>query len=390
MSLHHHRPFFFLLFLFFGCFSATVAAQCPPASASGIHVVQKGENLFRIAQLYGVSMNQLATWNNRYKDAPLFECDELIVSLVQPKSATVTPVAYGNKTFNYGNDNNYNGTPTRQYGKWHTVRSGETAAGLAALYGYTEERFREFNNIPYGQALNLGSVVRSSECSCEDNAAMEASPTLASRGVANPFPAPTMASGGVVNPTMGVNMAGRSFMTSEESAMIDEINLLRSDPNAYAGTVYYYSISAPRGTYSELEVNELRARLRRTPPLSILQANSCLYQVARRQGEYLRTVPNLTHNGPAGKDPATRSRESCPQVQLGTTRRPDGWIVGNENLSAGHRTARQAIIDLLIDKYDPQNGHREALLAPEWRYVATYNAGNFNGMINNYVQLFGR
>ena len=66
---------------------------------------------------------------------------------------------------------------------------------------------------------------------------------------------------------------------------------------------------------------------------------------------------------------------TCPQVKLSTSKGRSGMLIGNENLVAGHDNVRQSVIDLLIDEGINPPGHREALLGPEWRYVACYNFG---------------
>ncbi|MEL7161876.1 MAG: LysM peptidoglycan-binding domain-containing protein, partial [Bacteroidota bacterium] len=268
----------------------------------------------------------------------------------------------------------YSVTAKKQPGKWHTVRPGETAAKLAELYGYTESRFREFNNLSAGKILNPGAVVRSSECSCGD--AM-ATPTLASRGVATPPPATT----------------NREYMTLAESAMIDEINLMRANPAAYVPYVRDF-VANQKTTmgkaYSATYVNSLIADLQKSPKLSMLQAHPCLYQTAMRQGDYLRRTKSFSHQDASGTGPWSRTKNACPQVELGSTKLRNGMTVGNENLVAGFSTARQALIYLLIDEYEPTLGHRATLLAPEWRYVGAYNFGTINQMPNHYVQLFAR
>ncbi|MEL7161492.1 MAG: LysM domain-containing protein, partial [Bacteroidota bacterium] len=78
LSPRQLAPLICLLLL---CFTATgLRAQCPPSATDGVHVVQKGETFFRIAQMYNVSTDQLATWNNTTSNSRIIECDELVVS----------------------------------------------------------------------------------------------------------------------------------------------------------------------------------------------------------------------------------------------------------------------------------------------------------------------
>lgn len=52
-------------------------APVSPLPASGVHVVQRGENLYRIALNYGLDMNALAAWNGMTTASPLREGQSL-------------------------------------------------------------------------------------------------------------------------------------------------------------------------------------------------------------------------------------------------------------------------------------------------------------------------
>lgn len=364
-----------MLLLSFG-----LSAECPPSTYPGVHVVKKGENLFRIAKLYGVTTDDLSTWNNLAKNARVIECQELVVSaaLVNP-AATAAPSQYGSST------GSWSAKAKEQAGDWHTVRAGETVASIANTYGYTEEKFREFNRLAQATALNPGSVVRSTECSCKPAQAAAAVPTPTTFSNTNMVArSPGTPSAGAVN---------RGYMTLDESAMIDEINKMRANPRAYVADVRaaMTDIQATMGhTYPSRDVTSLITRLGRTSALSQLQAHPCLYQVAKNQGQYLKNSGKFQHTDAFGVGPWSRTMNACPQVKLGTTKGPDGMIVGSENLVAGMANARNSLVQLLIDENLKVKGHRETLLAPEWRFVAAYNFGTIRGMQNHWVQNFGR
>ncbi|MEM1357144.1 MAG: LysM peptidoglycan-binding domain-containing protein, partial [Bacteroidota bacterium] len=337
----------------------------------------KGENLFRIAKQYGVTTDDLSTWNNLAKNAGVIECQELVVSasLVNPEPDT--PAQYTSTT------GSWSAKAKKQAGDWHTVRAGETVASIANTYGYTEEKFRAFNNLSEATALNPGSVVRSTECSCITAAAPAPAPTTFSNtNLIARSPAPATSA--------SVN---RGYMTLDESAMIDEINKMRANPRAYVTDVRaaIADVQATMGrTYPSRDVNSLITRLQSTPALSQLQAHPCLYQVAKNQGQYLKNSGRFQHTDAFGVGPWSRTMNACPQVKLGTTKGPDGMIIGSENLVAGMANARNSLVELLVDANLKVPGHRETLLAPEWRYVASYNFGTIGGMPNHWVQNFGR
>lgn len=183
-------------------------------------------------------------------------------------------------------------------------------------------------------------------------------------------------------------------MKVSESRMIDVINQLRADPSGFISVVRAYVArenAKPwrRKVINPGKVNSLIQRLVRTPRLSILRAHPCLYRLAKTQGDYLQAYNRFDHADANGRYPWSRTKEGCPTLGMGTTKRPDGYIVGNENLVAGLKPL-DAVISLLIDETAPDNGHRETLLAPEWQYVTAYNFGNVRGLDNNYIQMFGR
>lgn len=362
------------------CLSLGLFAQCPPSTYPGVHVVKKGENLFRIAKLYGVTTDNLSTWNNLAQNAGVIECQELVVSasLVNP-APTTAPAQYGSTT------GSWSAKAKKQAGEWHTVRAGESVASIANAYGYTEEKFRDFNKLSEATVLNPGSVVKSTECSCKTAAVIAAAPTPTTFSNTN-----LMARSPIPATTASVN---RGYMTLDESAMIDEINKMRANPRAYVADVRaaIADVQATMGrTYPSRDVNSLITRLQSTPALSQLQAHPCLYQVAKNQGEYLKNSGRFQHTDAFGVGPWSRTMNACPQVKLGTTKGPDGMIVGSENLVAGMANARNSLVELLVDANLKVPGHRETLLAPEWRYVACYNFGTIRGMQNHWVQNFGR
>ena len=63
---------------------------------------------------------------------------------------------------------------------------------------------------------------------------------------------------------------------------------------------------------------------------------------------------------------------------------------GNENLVGGLNTARESVINLLIDAGIPDRGHRMTLMEPRWEYVACHKIGNIGEMPNCWIQVFGK
>ena len=64
--------------------------------------------------------------------------------------------------------------------------------------------------------------------------------------------------------------------------------------------------------------------------------------------------------------------------------------MANENLCGGSNTAREAVIQLLIDQGIPGYGHRHNMLDPAWKYIGCYFVGQITDMPDNWVQNFAR
>ena len=132
-------------------------SQCPPASP-GHHRVQKGENLYRISKKYKISVDQICTFNGIQQNELLTICQELAISPSTPAN---------NPTPNSGNLPPKPRTDfKKQQGGSHRIKPGETIAGLAELYGYTEERFRNFNGLSPTEPAWPDLVLRTSNCQC--------------------------------------------------------------------------------------------------------------------------------------------------------------------------------------------------------------------------------
>lgn len=209
-----------------------------------------------------------------------------------------------------------------------------------------------------------------------------------------------------------------SYMKQIEREMITEINLVRSDPAGYVKYLdYYYDLAklnlkhfgngkrsyslsvvyerTNRGerkkkedtvwTYQyEEEVHAIESLIKdlnNTHPLSILQPDKGIYEAARKQGlDQDRHNWKLGHRGSDGSWPWDRILKYSPQM-----------IAGNENLAGRfpEPTARDIVIQLLIDSGIPDYGHRQNLLDPKWTHVACYTSG-LKGDMYQWLQEFGQ
>ncbi len=160
---------------------------CSEVSGGGIHVVQRGETLYRISKMYNVTVSQIQAWNSLGSSTNIRVCDKLRVSdrivaappAVTPKSgvspSVTVPAPYENARFT----SNKAWENTTGY---YVVQPGETVAMVAAKFGYTEARFRSFNGLANDEVVKPGTMLRTSDC---------AIPTAPSSGRTSMYDGPT-------------------------------------------------------------------------------------------------------------------------------------------------------------------------------------------------------
>ena len=115
----------FLIWLLFSALAASLAsyAQDEGESIFTVHVVQRGENLFRIALQYNLFAEQVATANGITDSNSIIVGQRLIIPLANLSSGQRLT---------------------------HTVSAGETLASIAAAYGQTEADLLARNNLAFG------------------------------------------------------------------------------------------------------------------------------------------------------------------------------------------------------------------------------------------------
>jgi len=363
------------------CSALQLQAQCPNTSRPGVHVIQYGDDLYKIANLYQIELQDIMTWNQLGYNQPLMLCQELIVR------NNSNPTEYTNP--NQSNESfTSRGLYTKQSGKKHRVISGQTIAGLAELYGYSETRFREFNAMSTNYQLQPGDILLSSDCTCDrisytngETDYVGLAEKTNTRTIPTETPSTTTSpKSNPPNTNSGTN-DGATSMTNQEIDMVTEINLLRGNPSGYIQYVDAY-VNEQRRTggfpVDQAVVDELKSELRQLGPLSILTPSQCIYQAAKDHGIDQKPTGDVNHEGRDGSWPWDRVRKACPNMQD-----------GNENLVAGTPSIRTAVILLLIDEGIPTRGHRKTLLKPEWRYVGCYNVGTVGSFPHYWVQNFG-
>jgi membrane-bound lytic murein transglycosylase D len=109
------------------------------------HVVKKGENLYKIAQIYGVRLTDLRNYNNiPYNSDNISVGDELIISTSEESLSESEPVISKIEK------------PTIVK---HKVRRGETLAQIADDYGTTIEDIQQYNRLKRNK-IYIGQILK--------------------------------------------------------------------------------------------------------------------------------------------------------------------------------------------------------------------------------------
>jgi len=130
---------------------STLSAQCPTSNREGIHVVQFGQTLYRISKIYNVSIDNLREWNGMQFNELLQICQNIRVNAPATTFQAPTEEVFETRSAPIVQRSNSFDIYQRQANGRHVIKQGETIAGIARLYGYTEARFREFNVLNPGQ-----------------------------------------------------------------------------------------------------------------------------------------------------------------------------------------------------------------------------------------------
>ena len=101
-----------------------------------VHVVQRGENLFRIALRYNTTVDAIAAANNIRNPRFIYVGQELTI----PQGGGTTPPSGGGQT--------------------HVVQPGENLFRIALRYGTTPQAIAAANNLPNIHLIYAGQVLR--------------------------------------------------------------------------------------------------------------------------------------------------------------------------------------------------------------------------------------
>ncbi len=154
------------------------------AQSEAVHVVQPGENLFRISLRYNVSVSSIAQRNNIANVNLIYVGQQLVI----PGTTGGTPPA-----------TQVPGQPPPQTGGSYTVVRGDTLGRIAASFGTTWQILASLNNIANPNLIYPGQVI-----------------TLPGGSTA---PVPTTVPGGPGPVTSGFELGGQVFSFSYPAQM---------------------------------------------------------------------------------------------------------------------------------------------------------------------------
>jgi murein DD-endopeptidase MepM/ murein hydrolase activator NlpD len=137
----------------------TAIVQAQDNTNLSIHVVQRGENLFRIALSYGLSTEELAHLNGITDPNSIQVGQRLLV----PAHGSVMPQV-------------------------HTVQPGETLQTIGTLYGLTVDELATLNNLPDPDSLYIGQVLNIAAPAAGSSDLPASAPLIVSDAAAPPQP----------------------------------------------------------------------------------------------------------------------------------------------------------------------------------------------------------
>ena len=125
----------------FAVLAAILVIMVTPATAQGnMHIVQRGENLFRIALRYGVSVDAMVQANGLSNPNQIYAGQALVIPDGTSQTAAPAPSA----------------SPAATAPVYHTVQRGETLASIARYYGVDWQELARANNIANPNRILVG------------------------------------------------------------------------------------------------------------------------------------------------------------------------------------------------------------------------------------------
>lgn len=157
-------------------------------------------------------------------------------------------------------------------------------------------------------------------------------------------------------------------MSAEERQIVNEVNLARSQPTAYAqfvasrydsldqANVYRRDGMSIRMKEGRPAVDEAVRFLRAAAPRRPLLASNCLAMAARDHVRDQGPTGNVGHQGSDGSGPCDRTQRHLGQR-----------IACGEAISYGHENPRDIVVSLIVDDGQPDRGHRNIMFDNQYK-----------------------
>lgn len=161
--------------------NTTISKSASPVTSTAAvqyHVVQKGETLYRISKMYGVSVDQVKNWNglnsNLIKTGSQLQVGtgkgtETSKNTIANANEVVTNPPYFPAPYNTTykpTENTLTSRGVSENENTYVVKPGDTVASLAMKFGYTERKFREINDMGNAEFIKIGQTLKTSDCNC--------------------------------------------------------------------------------------------------------------------------------------------------------------------------------------------------------------------------------
>ncbi len=124
------------------------ARPADQASKKVVHVVKKGDTLWRISQRYGVSLSCLRTWNGLRNSSPIHPGQRIVVWRKEPVTKNLPIVAKAEPVQKCGNE------------IWYTVKRGDSLWDIARTFEVTVAQISEWNGLNSRHPIRPGLRLR--------------------------------------------------------------------------------------------------------------------------------------------------------------------------------------------------------------------------------------
>jgi membrane-bound lytic murein transglycosylase D len=128
--------------------SAGPADPADQSSGKVVHVVKRGDTLWKISQRYGVSLSSLRTWNGLRNSSQIRPGQQIVVWLREPARRSLQAVAEAK--------------PLEKGGKeiWYTVKPGDSLWDIARTFEVTVAQLSEWNGLNSRRPIRPGLRLR--------------------------------------------------------------------------------------------------------------------------------------------------------------------------------------------------------------------------------------